>query len=52
MSSREIAALTGKRHDNVLRDVETIIKELDTSDLRDHYKSTTYKTKQGKNTKQ
>ena len=28
MSSREIAELTGKRHDNVLRDIEKMAKEL------------------------
>lgn len=28
MTSREIAELTGRRHDNVLRDIETMLDEL------------------------
>ncbi|EFI8509537.1 Rha family transcriptional regulator [Escherichia coli] len=32
MSSREIAELTGKRHDNVLRDIEKMAKDLDILD--------------------
>ncbi|WP_354688098.1 Rha family transcriptional regulator [Candidatus Liberibacter africanus] len=31
MSSREIAELTGKRHDHILRDVEVMFKELEVS---------------------
>lgn len=52
MSSREIAALTGKLHKNVLRDIEAIINELEGSDLSHHCKSSTYKTKQGKTAKE
>ncbi|WP_006787329.1 Rha family transcriptional regulator [Thiorhodospira sibirica] len=35
MSSREIAALTGKRHDNIMRDIRVMLNELypDTSEL-------------------
>ena len=47
MSSREIAELTGKRHDNVLRDIENMIVELkgdlETSNLRSAIKSSTYR---------
>ena len=28
MTSREIAELTGKRHDNVLRDIDELLKEI------------------------
>jgi phage regulator Rha-like protein len=36
MSSREIAELTGKRHDNIVRDIRNMLAELgDASDLRD-----------------
>lgn len=38
MSSREIAELTGKRHDNVLRDIDAI-----SSNLSESSKSVTYK---------
>lgn len=49
MSSLEISELTGKRHDNVLRDIRNLIRELQTdserhsSNLRSVFKSTTYK---------
>ena len=33
MTSREIAELTGKRHDNVLRDIDNLLKTL-SSELR------------------
>lgn len=47
MSSVEIAELTGKRHDNVLRDIDNLLKSL-SSDLSLGYKSTTYKDSNGK----
>lgn len=47
MSSVEIAELTGKRHDNVLRDIDNLLKTL-SSDLSLGYKSTTYKDSNGK----
>ena len=34
MSSLEIAALTGKRHDNVLRDIRTMLEELEMDALK------------------
>lgn len=39
MTSREIAELTGKRHDNVLRDIEVMFKKLknNPSDYLDSY---------------
>lgn len=47
MTSREIAELTGKRHADVLRDIDRIIKSLD-ADLRSGFKSTTYADQTGK----
>ncbi len=49
MTSREIAAATGKRHDNVLRDIRTMLDEIDielaegvSSDLRNLPRATHY----------
>lgn len=47
MSSREIAELTGKRHDHVLRDVDNILKTL-SPELGLGFKSTTYKDSTGR----
>lgn len=47
MSSREIAELTGKRHDHVLRDIDALVKSLN-PDLGLGYKSSTYKDASGK----
>jgi len=57
MTSREIAELTGKRHDNVLRDIRTMITDLESAKLADstldwHCKSETYTDAQGKARKQ
>lgn len=41
MTSREIAELTGKRHDNVLRDIDALIETLP-SELRNGIKASTY----------
>jgi Rha family phage regulatory protein len=49
MSSREIAELTGKRHDNVLRDCRNLVEHLSAnSSLSWLCKSTTYTDAQGK----
>ncbi len=53
MTSREIAELTGKRHDNVLRDIRTMITDLEAaksaaSELSWHCKLETYIDAQGK----
>jgi phage regulator Rha-like protein len=47
MSSREIAEITGKRHADVLRDIDRLLESLN-ADLRLGYKSTTYKDSTGK----
>lgn len=47
MTSIEIAEMTDKRHDNVLRDIENIAMSL-TSDLSSGLQSTTYTDKSGK----
>ena len=51
MLSTEIAVLTEKRHDHVIRDIESIIKQLekDNPDLGSGFKSTTYLANNGKN---
>lgn len=41
MTSREIAELTGKRHDNVLRDIDNLVENLP-SELRYGFQSGTY----------
>lgn len=49
MLSTEIAALTGKQHKHVLRDIEVIIEQLqDSPDLGSGFKSTTYLAGNGK----
>lgn len=50
MSSVELANLTDKRHDNVLRDIEHLLKALENqpSELRSGFKSTTYTANNGK----
>jgi len=47
MTSREVAELTGKRHSDVLRDLDSLIKSLN-AELRLGYVSTTYKDSTGK----
>lgn len=47
MSSREIAELTGKRHRDVLRDIDNLLESL-SADLRLGFKSSTYKDSTGK----
>lgn len=47
MTSREIAELTGKRHADVLRDIDRLLETLD-AELRFGYKSTTYKDLNGR----
>lgn len=54
MLSTEIAALTGKKHFNVLRDIEVIIEQLNNSlnsNLSLGFKSSTYKDSTGKSNK-
>lgn len=47
MSSREIADLTGKRHSDVLRDIDNLVESLN-ADLRLGFISSTYKDSTGK----
>lgn len=49
MSSREIAVLTGKRHSNVVRDIENMLSELEISQLK--FESA-YTDEQGKKRKE
>jgi Rha family phage regulatory protein len=42
MTSREVANVTGKRHDNVLRDIDNLLEQMDSSELRNGFKSSTY----------
>ena len=52
MLSTEIAALTGKRHDHVMRDIRVIIEQLeDYPDLGSGFKSSTYLSGNGKQEK-
>jgi phage regulator Rha-like protein len=51
MTSREIAELTGKRHDNVLRDIDELLKDI-SSELRRSIKLITYQDKQGRSYRQ
>ena len=49
MLSTEVAELTGKRHDHVIRDIEVIIEQLSHSpDLGSGFKSTTYLSSRGR----
>jgi len=49
MTSREIAELTGKRHDNIMRDIRSMIEQLSaSSELSWHCESSTYTDEQGK----
>ncbi len=47
MSSLEVSKLTGKRHSDVLRDIDNILKTLN-ADLRLGFKSSSYKDASGK----
>jgi hypothetical protein len=47
MTSREIAELTGKRHSDVLRDIDNTVESLN-ADLRLGFKSSTYIDSTGK----
>jgi len=51
MTSREVAELTGKRHDNVLRDINNLISTL-SSELSLGFKSSTYRDSTGKENRQ
>ena len=42
MSSREIAELTGRDHGNVMRDIRTLLDDLQASDLKPVCETTTY----------
>ncbi|MDD5229150.1 MAG: antA/AntB antirepressor family protein [Methylococcales bacterium] len=51
MLSTEIAALTGKRHSDVLRDIEVIIDKMQNSNLSSGFKSTIYAANTGQSYK-
>lgn len=51
MTSREIADLTGRRHKNVLRDIDALLETLG-SDLSQGFKTSTYKDSTGKENRQ
>lgn len=51
MTSREIAELTGKRHCDVLRDIDSLLETLN-ADLRLGFKTSTYKDSSGKENRQ
>lgn len=47
MTSRDVAELTGKRHSDVLRDIDNLLESLN-EELRSGFKSSTYKDSTGK----
>ncbi|MBK1642478.1 hypothetical protein CKO12_11435 [Chromatium okenii] len=51
MTSREVAELTGKRHADVLRDIDRLLESLN-ADLRLGFKSSTYTDSTGKSNRQ
>ena len=47
MLSIEIAALTGKNHKDVMRDIRVIVEQMQSADLRFAFESTSYKGSNG-----